>query len=157
MADTTEVRVRDCACPGHFHNGTGDLVYLRTTPSLQLGLAVQSDIRAAIGDGELLQQKWLVSYVRHGVVGWNLVDAKGKPRPLDVQELLDDFDVGMTIAEKADELYGDRVVTPFVEKLLTRLGPGPTDDSTSPPEMSTETPAEPSSPATTAATPQSTP
>lgn len=150
MADTVEVRVRDCACPDHFHNGTGDLVYLRTSPSLQLGLAVQADIRAALGDGELLKQAWLISYVKHGVVGWNLVDARGKPRPLDVQELLDDFDMGLAIAEKADELYGDRVVTPFVQKLLTLLGPGQTDDSTSPNLGSTETPPEPSSPATTA-------
>jgi hypothetical protein len=157
--EQVEVRVRDCACPNHAHNGTGDLVYLRAKPSVALGLAVEGDIIAASGSDKALQRAWFISYIRHGVVGWNLVDAKGQPRDLDIDELLDDWEVGMAVAEKADELYGDRVVTPLVGKLYGTSEPGQTSasdkDSTSPEPESTPSPSEPSSPATTAATKRS--
>lgn len=152
MTEPIEVRIRDCECPHHFHNGTGDLVYLRPKPSVPLGLAVEADIIRGAGSQELLQRGWVLSYIRHGVVGWNLVDEKGKPRPLDVDELLDDFAVGMVIAEKADELYGDRVVNPLLQRLFGTSEPGQTDDSTSASETSTPSPSEPSSPATSADT-----
>lgn len=150
-----ELRVRDCECPGHAHNGTGDVVYMRPRASVPLGLAVEADVIAAAGNSQLLRRSWIVSYIREGVVGWNLVDERGKPRPLDVQELVDDYAVGMVIAEKADELYGDAVVTPLLTRLFEPSEPGSTDDSTSPTEESTGSPPKPSSPATTAATKRS--
>ena len=156
--EAVEVRVRDCECPGDFHNGTGDVVFLRPKPSMALGLAVEADMLRSAASGQLLERAWAISYIRHGVTGWNFVDAEGKSRPLDVDELLDDFDMGKLIAEKADELYGDRVVTPFIERLFPSSTqeqppsspPGPTTDSTSPPPASPPRRSKRSSGATTA-------
>jgi len=154
------VRVSDCACPhrnGSVPHPEGDEVYLRAKASLPLGLAVQGDIRSAAGDGTILAYAWKISYIRHGAVGWNRLDAKGQPVPFNPQDIIDDFEMGMTVAEKADELYGETVAIPFVQKLVETLLPGPTDDSTSPPPTSTPSPSEPSSDEPTAATTPSMP
>lgn len=158
-AGTTPVKVRECECPGKRHNGTGDVVYLRTKPNVALGLAVEGDVILAAGRGDMLKRAWAISYIREGVVGWNFLDAQGKPRPLNVDELLDDLDMGMVVAEKADELYGDRVVNPLLERLFqasttepeTPSQPGPNDDSTSPIPASTPSPSGRSSRATSGA------
>ena len=150
---SVEVRVRDCACPGLPHP-SGDVVYLRDKPSVPLGLAVEADIIAAASNAQLLARGWALSYIRYGVTGWNFRDAKGE-RPVDVQELIDDYDMGMAVAEKADELYGDRVVNPLLERLFEPLQTGPTDDSTSA-NQATREQSEPSSPNTSADTKPST-
>lgn len=152
MSEPIPVRVRDCACPGHPHNGVGDVVYMRPTPSMQLGLAVEADIIASASNATLLSRAWALSYVRYGVVGWNFLDAKGKERVLDVSEILDDWEIGMVVAEKADELYGDRVVNPLLTRLFGQSEPGATDDSTSPTEESTPPPRKRSSRVRSAAT-----
>lgn len=171
MTNTVAVRVRGCECPGTPHadkaayNGSGDIdgdvVFLRAKPSMPLGLAVQADIiRTAGSPVGLLKRAWAMSYIREGVVGWNFTDEKGEVRPLDLEELIDDFDMGMAVCEKADELYGDRVVSPLLEAMFpasTETSPQPsqpglTTDSTSPNRASRRSRSKRSSPATTAGT-----
>lgn len=159
--ELVSVPVGACACPHRDDqpppHPDGDVVYLPPKPSLALGLAVQADINSSLGDGTFLRQRWMVTYVELGPVGWNRVDAKGKPAPYDPKVLVADFDAGLAVAEKADQLYGDTVTRPLVERLRAILPSGPTDDSTSPASGSTPSPSEPSSPPDMAATEPSTP
>jgi len=149
--DPVSVRIRDCACPNAPHS-EGDLVFLAAVPSFELGLAANADIVAAMTDEALLQQRWMMTYVRKGPVGWNLTDEEGKPRPLDVDELLADYTIAMAVAEKADELYGEIILRPLLRRLNGISKTGPTNGSTSVTGQSRRKPRGRSSPATTAAT-----
>lgn len=155
MAELVAVRVRGCECPGTPHEADGDLVYLTPTPSLRLGLEAQKDIREALGDGTLLAEKWLVTFVTYGAVGWNLVDEDGDPVPFDVNALLADFAISAPVAEKADELYGEAVTRPLLERLRSISKRGLTGASMSPTNGSTQQRRKRSSPATTAASKRS--
>ena len=154
MTEPVAVRVRDCECPGTPH-GDGDLVYLAPKLSLAGGLAASADISAALGNGTMLAELWLVTFVKHGAIGWNVVDEDGDPVPFDVNVILEDYDLAMPVAEKADELYGDTVARPFLQRLKAISRRGPTEPSTSPTAPSTKKPRKRSSPATTAATTRS--
>lgn len=144
-----EVRVRDCDCPGAPH-GEGDVVYVAPTPSLQLGLEAQRDIRESLGNGSMLAERWLVTFVRYGAIGWNFEDEDGA-MPFDVDVLLADFTLATPVAEKCDELYGEAVTRPLLHRLRTISQRGPTAGSTSRTTGSTPKPRKRSSRATTAA------
>lgn len=148
--DLIEVRARDCACPGGPHAG-GDIVSLRPHLSLAGGLAAQGDIIAAAGDGTTLMQRWLVSYVTHGAVGWNLIDEHGKDVPFDVAALLADYSFALPVAEKADELYSPSVIDPLTRRLGKTSRTGQTTASTSPRAQSIRKRRGSSSPATSGA------
>lgn len=113
--EPVSVRVRDCACPGTPHREEGDCVFLAPTLGLEGGLAAQGDIMAAAGNGTALAQRWRVTFVRYGAVGWNLIADDG-PLPFDVEALLGDFELGYPVSERADELYGDSVVRPLLRR-----------------------------------------
>lgn len=153
MAELVAVRVRDCACPDGVHEG-GDLVFLAPTPSLQLGLEAQRDIRESLGSGSMLAERWLVTFVRYGAIGWNFEDGDG-PMPFDVETILADFSLASPVAERADELYGEAVTRPLLARLRTISQRGPTAGSTSRTTGSTPKPRKRSSRATTAATKRS--
>lgn len=148
------VRFRGCECPGTPHPD-GDVVYLAPKLSLAGGLAASADISAALGSGTMLAQLWQVTFVRYGAIDWNLVDEDGDPVPFDVNVLLDDYDLAVPVAEKADELYGDTVARPFLSRLKEISRRGRTARSTSPTATSTTKPRRRSSPATTAASKRS--
>lgn len=124
MPEPVPVRVRDCACPDAPHADTGDLVYLRPTLSLAGGIAAQQDLVASGGDPTDLTRRWLVTFVRYGVTGANF-------EPFTVDALLDDFDLAMPVAEKADDLYGEAVLRPLGLGRSRSSQPGPTRASTS--------------------------
>lgn len=126
-----EVRVRDCECPGTPHGEEGDVVYVAPRPSLACGLEAREDVRQSLGSGTLLAERWLVTFVKHGAIGWNFLDEDGDPVPFDVRVLLGDFDLAEPIAEKCDELYGDTVTRPFLESIRKLSQRGPKDGSTS--------------------------
>lgn len=130
MMDLVIVRARDCACPGTPHPD-GDTVSLLPTLSLSGGLAAQADIIAAAGDGSTLAQRWLVTYVRHGAVAWNLVTDDG-PVPFDVTAILGDYAFALPVAERADELYSPSVIDPLTARLSGLSRTGRTAASTSP-------------------------
>lgn len=146
----TEVRVRDCACPNSPHS-EGDLVYVKPKLSLAGGLAATADIQAALGNGSLLAELWLVTFVRHGAVGWNFTDEDGEPVPFDVEALLEDFEIARAVAETCDELYGETVASPLVDRIRRLSKRGPTNGSTSPTSEQTRKPRGRSSRRTSAA------
>jgi hypothetical protein len=154
MAELVSVRVRDCACPDQVH-GDGDVVFLAPKLSLAGGLAADFDIRKAAGDGTFLAQLWQVTFVKHGAVGWNLVDEQGEPVPFDVNALLEDYTLAREVAEKADELYGESVMRPLLQRLRTTSQTGRTNGSTSATRRSTTKPRARSSRGTTAASARS--
>lgn len=173
MSDPVGVRVRDCECPGTPHAEEGDVVYLRPTLGLAGGLAAENDNSLAIAETlatigrppkggwspaqqaqmvplltEGLRSRWLVTYVRHGAMGWNLTDEDG-PVPFDVQVILDDYNLAQPVAEKCDELYGETVARPLLARLSARSPSGRMGQSISR-RTSTTRRRKPSSPATTA-------
>lgn len=152
MNQPVSVRVRDCECPEKPHAEEGDVIYLAPKLSLAGGLQSTADIQKALGDGTFLAELWRVTFVKHGAVGWNFTDEDGDPVPFDVNVLLDDYELARELADKADDLYGETVARPFVQKLKTISRRGRTGDSTSPTRQSTPRQRGRSSPATTAAT-----
>ncbi len=152
MNEPVAVRVRDCECPGAPHAGEeGDVVFLAPVPSMDLGLAAEGDIVASLGNGDLLRRRWFSTYIRFGTVGWNLLDPNGDPVPFNVETILADYSIGITVAERADELYGDIINGPLVRRLEATLRRGPTNGSTSKPRTLTPLRQRPSSRGITAA------
>ena len=168
------VRVRDCACSGN-HGEEGDVVYVAPTLSLSGGLAAEHDNSVALAEtlmnagkappggwndtnseplaldmAERMRTRLLVTYVRYGAVGWNFEDEQG-PIPFDVEAILADYGIARAVAEKCDELYGETVTRPLLDRLGTSSQRGRTARSTSQ-NGSTVKQRRPSSPATTAAT-----
>ena len=148
--DTVDIRARDCACPGTPHPD-GDTVTILARPSLALGLAATADIIAAAGDGSILAQRWQVTYIRLGAVGWNLLDIDGEPVPFDAQVLLDDYGFSYNVADKADDLYSAAILRPLTERLNETSRTGRTSASTSQRVRSTPKRRAPSSPVPSAA------
>jgi hypothetical protein len=136
MGDQVAVRVRDCACPDAPHDG-GDEVYLRPRLGLEGGLAADAALLSLLTDHSSGEVERLVPptigpiYVRYGVVGWNLADEDG-PMALDVDALLDDYEMSRPIWEKADELYSQAVLRPLLAATRRYSPNGQMDGSTSP-------------------------
>lgn len=155
-------RMRDCACPGTPHE-EGDGVYLHPTVSLRGGMALEEDMTNVaelfsakkITEDEVgreIRTRWSTTAIRYETAGWNLVAEDGVPVPFDVNVILNDYNLGRHVADRAAELYTDPVLVPLVERLngLSRNGSAAT--STSPTAQSTRKPRRQSSRATSAAT-----
>jgi hypothetical protein len=134
------VRVRDCSCPGNPHED-GDEIYLRPTLDLEGGLAAEAALLdaarlfpmpAGIGDVDdkliarnpaigkiitdrtnFLRPKWFDLFLRHGAVGWNLLDEEGNAIPFDIEALLADYSMARMAAEEANDRYSGAVLAPF--------------------------------------------
>lgn len=123
MPDLVPVRVRDCACPDTPH-AEGDIVYLAPKPSLDLGVAAIQAVQDLSPDTNAITRAWFRLFVTHAR-GANFMD------PYDPAPLLDDFEIGSKVAEKANELYAEILLRPLG---LTPSKPspgGPTGRSTS--------------------------
>lgn len=142
------VSIGPCDCPGTPH-GDGDFVYLAPVLSAPGGMAAQAAINEGMSDPIRLQEMLWRVYRDHGVVSWNLIDNDGDPVPITPENLelaLPYGKGGRVVADKADSLYSEDILVPFLDlmKLLGTLAPQPPseDGSTSP---STETSATPTS------------
>lgn len=129
------VRVRACACPGTPHAEEGDTVLLLPTLSLAGGIRAQQDILAAQTpdggvDAATLTVRWMETFVRHGAVGWNLVDEDG-PVPFDIDALLADFALAGPVADAANDRYAEAVLSPLGLSLSASSPRGQTGASTS--------------------------
>lgn len=149
MAEPIQVKVRDC--PTGLHNGEGDWVLLAPTLSLVGGLAAERDLRAIgddvpIPDGSpkdvverltaereaALTNRWIVTFIRHGAIGWNLHDEDGTALPFSVDELLADYNLSRVVADEAANLYTDSVLRPLRIAPPAKSPSGRTSGSTSP-------------------------
>ena len=139
MAEPVPVKVRECACPGHPHNGEGDVVLLAATISLDGGLAAEQDLVAVNAEHPTdvpariaaVTRRWASTFIRYGATGWNLLDDEGNPVPFDVDAVLSDYLIARPVADKAADLYTDAVMRPFLTKQDNRSPTGRTTNSTS--------------------------
>lgn len=126
MEGQTDIRVRDCTCTDTPHP-EGDFVYLHPALTMVGGMAAQGAINGADGDSIVLQELLARVWISHGVQSWNLVDGRGKPRPISADAILDEFPYskgGRLIADACDNLYADEILDPLRERLgmLSDLG-----------------------------------
>jgi len=162
-----DVEIR-CVCPAKA-NGTPrhitDTVRLHDTLGFRAVLTIRNSMRLVIGEDEdgaevdvakmlaVLSEQYLMA----GIYEWTLVDAKNKPLPISKQtireRLLDDLDVGITLADAADELYSEKVVLPLLAQASRSSPPTPTSGSTSAPTGSPKKRPKPSSPSLTITSP----
>lgn len=128
-----------CRCPGTPHDE--DVVYLRPRLGLAAGIAVQKLIVQAHQtesptDAADLTGVLAEAYLRAGVVSWTFADADGGSVPVTTDSvkalLLDDFEVGAVVADRADDLYMGPVIAPLLRRASTSLLSTPTNGSTSP-------------------------
>lgn len=138
--DPVPVRIGDCECPGTPHPD-GDFVYLAPVLSAPGGMAAQGAISDAGTDGVRLQELLWRVYRDHGVIDWNLTDEEGDKVALTAANKeagLPYAKGGRLVADKADDLYAQDVLAPFVERIerLRRSSAG----STSRPKAGSSTP-----------------
>lgn len=151
--EPVEVRLPACYCPGSPHEA--DLVYLAPALSMAGGMAAQSAIAEGFTDQIRLQELLAEVWIRHGVVSWNLVDEDG-PIPVTRDNVLRALPYGKggrQVADRADDLYAEDILSPLVERLKTTSPRGRTNGSTSATRPSTRKRRRPSSTATTAKAP----
>lgn len=125
-----EVPIGECQCPGTPHP-SGDIVFLRPKPDLNMGLAAQEALRQSgslRGDG---LASVVSAITRYGVVAWNLRDADGNSVPISTDGVIQRLGwspEALAVAAKARELYLDTVLAPLVP---ARPEPAPSthDDS----------------------------
>lgn len=138
MRSTEFVRVRDCACPDTPHE-EGDGVLLSTTLSAEGGIVAEQQM-GKFRDVDALTTAWLVTFVRYGAQGWNILDESG-PVPFDVEDLLADWALARPVAVRAGELYQAAVAAPFQQAPTKPSRNGRTRATTSPRPSPTPTPS----------------
>jgi hypothetical protein len=122
-----------CPCPGKPHET--DTVILRDKLGLADGAAVQALILRQYRESDASKYAdhtgmLAEAYVLRGVSSWTLVNAAGSALPVNADNiramLLDDFEVGYPVAEKADELYEGPVIRPLLKEESNSSEPTPT-------------------------------
>ena len=143
------VDLAECRCPGTPHHH--DSVTLRPEPSVPMGTAAWAvaSLGGALWDVQArLSKVWL----DYGIVDWTFTDERGKPVPITpstIEERLPFGHGGLEVANRADELYSDTVLSPLAARMSKPSPPSPTEPSTSaspPSGEASPAPSEPSSP-----------
>jgi hypothetical protein len=154
--ELVSVRFRDCACPGTPHTGTdgaddGDIARFRPHLNYVGGVALVAafqagQVAAATGDIEGLATYVGPAYLRHGMVGWNLLDAEGNPVPFDAAKAVDELPFGdaLGLVERADDLYGKAVLDPLAQRTANSSRRGRTNGNSQTSEIPTSSPRRPS-------------
>jgi hypothetical protein len=130
MPELVTVRVRDCACP-HTPHVDGDVMYLLPHLDIDGGVEAERDLVESGGDVRDLTRRWLRTFIRYGVKGWNLTDDDGEPVPLDVEAIEADWALARPIGNAASDLYTESVMAPFQTAQQVRSPTGPTSATTS--------------------------
>lgn len=119
MSDSLVPVAVSCPCPGTPHSD-GDTVYLSPKLGLHGGALAQRKIIDAISNSaerDEIMASLSEAYCRYGVVAWSFVDADGKGLPVNQDTigstLLADFALGSPVADKADELYSEGLISPL--------------------------------------------
>lgn len=143
-----------CPCPPKSDGGTRhtqDTVTLRETLDFRTVGAIRNAVLILPGEDRADQAYVLAilteAYVLAGIEAWSLVDAKGKPVPVDrgaIRTFLAEHpELGVPIGDAADELYQQRYMAPLLWTSQTSSPDTPTDESTSAGNGSSETPPRP--------------
>lgn len=110
------VRIGDCECPGTPHSD-GDYAYLRPRLTAEGGAAAYQAVINNASDNEWLAGTLGRIFLRDGIVRWDLQDDSGKPISVDAAlgGAVDWADTLLPIADKANELYAESVLRPFLK------------------------------------------
>lgn len=156
--DDVPVSLEFCPCKGEPHPD-GDVVYLLAELPAPLGVRARSLLNEAITGGmapDEAEARLADIWLRVCVSRWTFVDDDGAPIPVtpeNVVRALPYAKGGRLVADKADDLYAESVLSPLVQRLgmRSRTGsPAPSRRATSPKARSTTKRRSPSSTATTA-------
>lgn len=137
-----------CICP--VPTTHRDTITLRDTLDFRGAMACRQAVRLLkMEDPESSSGDFLAvlseHYLIHGIESWTLVDGKD-PLPVSGKTIRERvfpyFEVAMTLADAADELYTETVLLPLLGLAPSSLPTSPTDESTSP---TTTTPSKPTS------------
>jgi hypothetical protein len=159
--DLVPVPLGYCPCEGKPHED-GDVVYLYPDLSVPAGIRARAwfvDAMTGELDSPTLQEKIAGLWLEVGVAEWTFLDDDGSPIPVtheNVVRALPYGKGGRLVADKADDLYVDSVITPLAQGLEALSQRGSTSNgrgATSPRTTSTRKPRKPSSTATTAKAP----
>lgn len=153
VPDDVPVRVGDCECAGHPHDGQdghddGDIVWLKPGVDLDLGLAIEAARGSALprdDEGKvkpisvaaalhLIEKAMGSAYIAYGVTRWNFLNDDGTPidlTPDNAVRALPWDKGGALVAERADDLYSPAVTAPLLARQRQLSAPGPTASSTS--------------------------
>jgi hypothetical protein len=156
-----DVQIR-CICPiedKHDH----DTITLRdkldfvTATAIRKGLAfIESDDDEGGRAAELLA-RLTEGYLLFGIIGWTVVDEKGKRLPVSHaairERLLSDFAAAEDVADAADSLYSEAILLPLLARASKSSPPTPTKDSTYPLTAFPKKPRKPSRRSSTTSTP----
>jgi hypothetical protein len=138
MPDTIPVRFRDCSCPGTPHP-EGDVAELRPYLDYPGGAEALASITVTDEEGNsslLPIAEWppIIGpvYMRRGIVSWNVQDDNG-PVPV-TREALEalSFEDAYELADQADTLYSERMLSPLVRRMEMFSKAGPISESTQP-------------------------
>ena len=122
MAELVNVTI-PCVCPETPHEE--DTVSLRPVLGLAAGISIERAVRDfLLASGRRNEDAILGTlveyYVLHGVAAWTLVDEKGRaiePTPEAIAEhLLSDYSIAKPIADRADDLYKEKVIGPLLSR-----------------------------------------
>lgn len=140
------VEVGACRCPGAPHPD-GDIVFLHPRIGLHGGAVAQRKIISAIedkADRDEIMATLTEIYVRYGVAAWNFTNGEETPLPVTPENLearlLSDFEVGYLVADKADDLYSEGLMSPLQIKASKSSPPTSIAASTSAPTRSSRKP-----------------
>jgi hypothetical protein len=111
-------RFRDCSCPGTPHSNGDTVTYPKALP-----FDVLARVIGAIWDRDGAEpnvRNAFSIYLFEAPASWNLVDDKGDEIPLS-REALEalDFADQYEIADYADTLYRDTVLSPFLRRVTS--------------------------------------
>lgn len=146
-----------CPCLGTPHPD-GDIVYLYPELSVPAGIRARAwfvEAMQGTTDTVTLQEQIAGLWLSVAVARWTFLFDDGQPIPLTPENVLRALPYGKggrLVADKADDLYVDSVVTPLAQGLDALSQRGPTTNgrrATSRPMTSTRKPRKPSSTATT--------
>ena len=106
-----------CSCPGKPHEQ--DTVSLLPTMDVRIGSAAMAAMKAAPSSIPDLEGALSGAFLHFGPRAWTLVDERGDPLPLTIEnidERLSWVNGGMEVAEKANELYAGDLFAPFARR-----------------------------------------
>jgi hypothetical protein len=123
--DPVKVRIGDCECPDTPHSD-GDHAYLRPRLTAEGGAAAYQAVLNNHEDNERLAGTLGRIFLLDGIVRWDILDDGGKPISVRaaIDGAVDWTDTLLPIADKADEMYAESVLRPFLK--AKKQTPSPT-------------------------------
>lgn len=133
FANEADVPVElDCRCPNTPHEK--DTVWLFGEVPLELGLAFEAIVDRGAADASTMTGLLGAAFVQHGIRRWTFLDEKGELVPLNtwtITRFTRNGEASRPVAEKANELYADKLIAPLMARRSKSSRTGQTGGSTS--------------------------